>query len=143
MSLYFKYLNFPSLPESIHSEVYNSYLENLNYFEFKKFKPYKVHQANNKLTEEVRSIIPNATDVNVQLIQYGLPVHIDVGRTEAINYIISTGGDNVCTCFYQNRSLVEQYIIEPFRWHWINVSIPHTVINLKKDSTRISITISY
>ena len=88
MSLYFKYLNFPSLPESIHSEVYNSYLENLNYFEFKKFKPYKVHQANNKLTEEVRSIIPNATDVNVQLIQYGLPVHIDVGRTEAINYII-------------------------------------------------------
>jgi hypothetical protein len=71
-------------------------------------------------------------------------LHTDLPAASwAINYIISTGGDNVCTCFYQNKSLIEQHIIEPFRWHWINVSIPHTVINLKKDSTRISVTISY
>jgi hypothetical protein len=143
MSSCFKYLDFPALSDAMHTEIYNSFLENPNYFEFKEDKFYKIHLANDKLTETVKSIIPNPGKISVQLIQNSLPIHVDIGRTEAINYLISTGGDDVYTCFYQNNMLVDRLVIQPFRWHWMKVSNPHTVINLKKDQPRISITISY
>ena len=139
----FRYLDFPALSDDLHLEIHKSYLENPNYFEFKEVKLYKIHLANKKLTEAVKCIFPDAPIISVQFIQDTLPIHVDIGRTEAINYLISTGGDNVYTCFYQNNQLAEKHKIEPFRWHWLDVSNPHTVINLQKDQPRISITISY
>jgi hypothetical protein len=143
MTVCFRYLNFPALPDEIHLEIHKSYLENPNYFKFRDDRFYKIHLANDKLTETVKSIIPNPGKISVQLIQNSVPIHVDIGRTEAINYLISTGGDDVYTCFYQNNLLVEKHKIEPFRWHWIDVSNPHTVINLTNDQPRIAITISY
>ena len=143
MSLCFKYLDLPALPDAVHTEIHNSFLENPNYFKFKEDKLYKIHKANNKLIEAVKSVIFNPGTISVQLLQDWNPRHVDINRTEAINYLISTGGDDVYTCFYQNNMLAEKLVIQPFRWHWINVSIPHNVINLKKNHPRISITISY
>ena len=51
------------------------------------------------------------------------------GGDYAYNYIIESGGDEVYTEWY-NDSLTHREIIEPRRWHKLDVRTKHTVSNL-------------
>jgi hypothetical protein len=118
-------------------------MTNNNYFTSSDISYYRIYAANSTLNGFVRKLIPNAKIVSVQIIRTGIPIHTDIGRTEAINYIISTGGDNVYTCFYAEDNLEQKYKIETERWHWLNVSVPHQVIGLDNNNPRVAITVSY
>ena len=142
MSDYFKYLDLPLVPKDLEAEVYNSIRTNPNYFTYQESHVYKIHSANQKLKGFVRLIIPNAKIISVQTTRQFLPLHTDIGRTEVINYIVNSGGKNVYTCFCENNTIVEKINIEANRWHWLNVSVPHMVINLEDHNPRVSITVS-
>jgi hypothetical protein len=142
MSTCFKYLDLPRIPQSLYCEIYNSIITNPNYFYFPKVPYYKIHKVNFVLNDFIKNLIPNAKIVSVQIIRKDIPIHTDMGRTEAINYIISPGGDDVYTCFYAEDNLEQKYKIETERWHWLNVSLPHRVINLDNDNPRVAVTVN-
>jgi hypothetical protein len=147
MSIYFKYLDYPSLPKDLYQEVYKSVNLNPNHFTFLKAPYYKIHEATRPLRNFITSIIPesNKKVISVQVLKGRIPIHTDTGRTSAFNYIIEPGGDNVYTCFYKNKNLIEfeYHNIESHRWHFLDVTTLHNVINIQKDSLRIAITISF
>ena len=143
MSACFKYLDLPCIPRHLYCEIYNSVMTNNNYFTSPDISYYRIYAANSTLNGFVRKLIPNAKIVSVQIIRTGIPIHTDIGRTEAINYIITTGGDDVYTCFYAEDNLEQKYKIETERWHWLNVSVPHQVIGLDNNNPRVAITVSY
>lgn len=101
--------------------------------------------------------------VNLQIMFEGEMVtpHTDEVRHYALNYLFDTGGDNVETIFYQPlpeyqhlkiypRTLIpleriqeaEKVIIEPHRWHRIDVVTVHAVNHLNPEKKRISLSLS-
>jgi len=142
MSTCFKYLDLPCIPQNLYCEIYNSILTSDNHFSFPNVPYYKIHTVNAVLNNFIRNLIPNVKEISVQIIRTGIPIHTDIGRKEAINYIITPGGDNVYTCFYAEDNLEQKYKIETERWHWLNVSIPHRVINLENNNPRVAVTVS-
>ena len=78
-----------------------------------------------------------------QVIKNGMPIHKDINRTIAYNYLIETGGDNINTnVFDEGRQLIESECITTHRWHSIQVDKFHNVTNLQENSVRIAITLS-
>lgn len=72
--------------------------------------------------------------------QSHLPVHKDTNRKFAYNYIIDPGGDNVITRFFDdNMKIVEEYVIEPNRWHKMDVTGFHGVFNMTRTRTAITV----
>jgi hypothetical protein len=141
MSLYFRYLDFPTIPEDFVSDIYHSINTNENHF-IKKNVNYSLYPVSSRLRDHINSFFPKSTAISIQVINGNLPIHRDIGRTEAINYIIETGGEDVQTCFYNDNKILDSHRISAFKWHWLNVSVHHTVINVKKDLPRISITLT-
>lgn len=91
---------------------------------------YKAYTANSELTNWVKENIT----IDVELVEYvittkAVTMHVDLGRKQAFNYIINTGGDNVATEFYKEdrATLIDRTVCEPFVWYGLNVSIPHRV----------------
>lgn len=142
MSACFKYLDLPCIPQNLYCEIYNSIVSSDNHFSFPGVSYYKIHTVNAVLDDFIRNLIPNAKEISVQIIRKGIPIHTDIGRTEVINYIITPGGDDVYTCFYAEDNLEQKYKIETERWHWLNVSLPHRVINLDNNNPRLAVTVS-
>jgi hypothetical protein len=52
------------------------------------------------------------------------PIHIDYGRKYAFNYILTLGGPDPITSWYEDdkTTLVEEYRIEEKRWHLLRVN---------------------
>jgi hypothetical protein len=85
----------------------------------------------------------NKVNTQYQILSSDVPVHRDIGRTVAYNYILYPGGDNVVTNIYNvYKQVIESVCIEPFRWHRINVSKLHGVHNIVPGLNRISITVN-
>jgi hypothetical protein len=141
MNNLFTYLDdFPKIPDTLLNEVYRSALDNPNVFILEWYENYKVHTATDELKEFLKQFFTNHS-IQVHIIKDTLHIHCDYGRTIAFNYIIDSGGSNVETCFYNNdRSLIYSIKIDEHRWHRLDVSVLHNVINLERP--RISITIS-
>jgi len=137
----FKYVHFPCLPESLILETYESILKNPNHFSIQN-NCYRLYDTNKNLKNFVEDFIPRPTAISIHVIQGSLPIHVDIERTESYNYIIETGGDNVMTCFYQDKILIEQHKIEPRKWHWLNVSTAHNVRGIEKSKSRIALTVT-
>jgi hypothetical protein len=134
----------------------NTYNKSLAFFDFL--------NTDNIITEWVEQHIPDkVAAVNLQVMHGGELVtpHIDEVRQYALNYIFETGGDSVETAFYQPREeykhlkvyprtlipferieKVESVIIEPNRWHEINVQSIHSVDMLAAGKKRISLSLS-
>ena len=102
---------------------------------------YSIHRCEPKLKEELQKIYPNANSFNYQIIGDGLPIHKDIDRTKAFNFIIESGGVNVETVWYDNDyNEMHRERIEPNRWHQIRVDVLHTVKGIT--NKRYSITIN-
>ena len=153
---YYKSLDLPKLPDNLIAEVLDSMNNGKNIFYDKKSIWYKQMVGNEKLQEYTKDLFDFNHLATIQVIRAGLPIHIDVGRTEAYNYLIDTGGENVTTAFYKkedfyitenhrtqfigkNIQIVEEICIPVSTWHWLDVSMPHTVKNISRQRIAISI----
>jgi hypothetical protein len=77
-----------------------------------------------------------------QIITGDLATHKDIGTKIKLTYIVSNGGDNVVTNFYDDdqTTLLASYVIESNRWHILKADTYHQVSNIQPDQIRISIT---
>ena len=160
---YFEYLDYlPPVSLELQTEAKHSILNRASTFVDPKFATYQVYVLQGKIKEFTKSIFDFEHGVSVQVIKNGAPVHVDIGRRVAYNYIIETGGSDVLTSYFNiddfiqdrnNRHLrlfpkldcppaepLYSVCIEPNRWHKLNVSLPHTVLNI--ESERIAITVT-
>ncbi len=160
---YFEYLDaLPPVSSDLLNEARHASLNRVSTFVDPKFSTYQFYLLQGKIAEFTKSIFNFKHSVSVQVIKNGAPVHVDIGRAVAYNYIIETGGVNVLTAYFNiddfiqdrnNRHLrlfpkldcapaepIYTVCIEPNRWHKLNVSVPHTVLNI--GSERIAITVT-
>jgi hypothetical protein len=133
-----EYLDLPRLPDELIDEIYKS-LEGIDRFPYKNDQ-YKSFEATPPLVEFTQKLFDFEHNTAVQIIKDHLIIHKDAFRTRAYNYVIEPGGANVQTCFYDdNENLIESHCIELHRWHKLDVSVNHNVINLI--APRIAITV--
>jgi hypothetical protein len=135
----FTYVDNIKVPdEDLIKSVYDSLKEN----PFFNFSNYFLYTCNPLLVKFLQSqFISNNFKYGIQRISAGQSIHIDYKRTTAFNFILETGGTNVATCFWSDLAgskLLQSVVIGKQKWHKLNVTIPHSVINLTSD--RISIT---
>jgi hypothetical protein len=99
---------------------------------------------------------------HIQVIDQGtvIPPHIDEVRSKAVNYIIKSGGNSVTSFYYvkgeyqnltatpqtsipyERLSVMESVLIEPKRWHSLDVTQIHGVTNMDPAQKRIALTLS-
>lgn len=135
-----KYLNLPKIPEL------------LKYICIEELSkgPTKMHMLQNyKWTKASYSRLETWLEDNIapdliwgiQVIDGNLAKHQDTPTTVKITYIFDEGGSDVFTYFYNNKNeIIEKIKIEPFRWHIINVNVPHSVSGVEDGKRRISLT---
>ena len=155
MSYITYYEDWPKLDDSLIQEALYIRDNEENIFPFKS-SPYKLYLLNDLLKNFTSKFLKFNHKIHLHSFNF-VPIHIDVNRTEAYNYIIDTGGPNVKTLFYnlndftilgpgdikkvnENCEPVEAVSIRPNVWHKINVSVPHTVINIETVRTGLTIT---
>lgn len=106
---------------------------------------FSLHLIENK---ELLSFIQPYFNFNVegnsyyQIVGKVLGRHMDVSRTEAWNYIIDPGGDNVLTQWFQTKygdDKLFEICIPPRKWHRIQVDIQHNVVNQIRPRLSISV----
>jgi hypothetical protein len=77
-----------------------------------------------------------------QIIHPNIPIHKDIARNFAINYIVLKGGDDATTCFYdEDKNLQCGVSFDLHRWHIIRTDVFHNVCNV--NSLRMSISINF
>jgi hypothetical protein len=99
---------------------------------------------------------------HVQVINHGtiIPPHVDEVRSQAINYIISSGGDSITSFYYVKEeyknlivtpqtsipydrlTVTESTLIQPKKWHSLDVTKIHGVTNMDPLQQRIALTLS-
>jgi hypothetical protein len=68
-------------------------------------------------------------------------IHKDA-RHYAINYLITSGGDNVVTEFYDdNDVMIDSYIQQPGEWYFLNTLNKHCVRGITGKRTQVSYSI--
>lgn len=96
---------------------------------------------------EIESIYRSFFDFDVtnrftyQYIGPNLPVHKDVGRVETYNFIISPGGDEVKTVWFEEdkTTILYEEVIRSGVWHKIQVDKYHTVVNIQSPRILMSV----
>jgi len=138
--MFIKYLDIQH--PSIYKKTLNEIKKIPNIFQFQHEEHfYSVHECEQKLMVELKQLFPNFNSYLYQCIGDGLPIHKDIDRNDAFNFIINPGGENVETVWYDdNYNEIHRECIEPNRWHKINVNILHTVKGIT--NKRLSITVN-
>ena len=102
---------------------------------------YSIHECEQKLMVELKQLFPNCSSYIYHCIGDGLPIHRDIDRNIAFNFIINPGGENVETVWYDDDyNEIYRECIEPNRWHQIKVDGLHTVKGIT--NKRLSITVN-
>ena len=101
---------------------------------------YEIYHANKPLTQFVEQTFGQEFVCRIQVIKEGILIHKDVGRTTAHNFIIDCGGEHAATCYYNDQlELIEQIEIQAQRWHKLDLTVYHNVIDL--DHNRVALTV--
>jgi hypothetical protein len=139
---YFQYLDLPNIPNEL-IELDLKQLETRdNIFIEPNYPFYKQYPVDDKLSEYLKSIIVDSFFASYQVIRKGIAVHKDINRTECLNYILDTGGDDSRLSMYDDDTTTVLYSghVEPLKWHRINVSKFHGVSGLTRPRISISVT---
>ena len=105
---------------------------------------YKVYIANKELCDWIKSVFEEELEYIEYLVAYKpLPMHKDLERTQAYNYVTETGGNNVQTEFYDfdRTTLLSSTECNPGTWYFLNVSYPHRVVG-ELTSPRVIISVT-
>lgn len=121
-----KYLDLPKLPKDIIEDIYttvnakvaSSLSNNAWWLSFR---------TSAKVTEYVRSMFDSRHDVSIFYLTGDLPIHNDIIRDTAYNYVLETGGNSITYFYNDDKEEVEKHQIEPARWVELNVKEWHSV----------------
>lgn len=156
-----RYLNLPHIPKHIINNISKFYANPTNISiardsasEYVKPNdpdnpdniPYAWTDLNNEILNEwCQNNICEDMYFAFQIIQGkngNLKMHKDKGTRQKLIYLVETGGENVVTNFYDDdkKTKKQSIVIEPNRWHIMDVTQFHEVCGIEKNKTRLSIT---
>jgi len=142
MNNYLVYLSIPSVPENLlepvetiinkppkpHSNISSDY-----YF-------FQTRLVSDQLLQWVRETFKANCYAQYQIVRKGIPIHRDVGRNVAFNYLLDTGGHNVQTCIYNGAGeLVFSECVPVKTWHRLKTDVLHNVCNIQTDRVALSV----
>jgi hypothetical protein len=104
-------------------------------------KNYTIHEVQDDLRAYLKPLFPHCKKFRYQTLVDNVPVHIDRGRTTAINYIVDPGGDNVSTAWYTDEfgDKIEEVVLPTNQWHEIEVDKWHTVHGITRRRYAITV----
>ena len=138
--MFYEKLDLPKLPEDLLLTDPDEIRKLPNTF-VGESKNYTIHDVPDELLSYLKNMFPDRTLFRYQTLTDGVPIHIDVGRNDTINYIINTGGDNVITSWYDENGTEQFSVCIPKQtWHWLKVDVPHGVHNIK--AIRVAVTVA-
>jgi hypothetical protein len=139
--VYFEYLDLPAIPVALIEADSTGIELRENIFRNPEYKFYKQYRVSEDITDFLKTIFTYNFHASYQVIRSGISIHKDGGRTNAINYILSQGGDNASLNIYDDdkRSILHREIIKKHKWHQIDVSKFHNVTNIT--GVRMSVTV--
>lgn len=143
------YIDFlPRIPEYLIKDVdriVKTKVDELEKFTGGKHWAYQFYPVDGLLETWLLDNIPieKSDCFHIHVITKELLIHKDYNSVKyKLNYIFETGGDNVCTKFYDdNRILLETFTFEANRWHHFNGQIFHGVTGIDNSKRRIGLTI--
>lgn len=145
MDTFCKMLDWPRLSKAYHltdEQVMDKTLPHAHpapHYEY--YRQYMYN--NNTLVQELQPLFDfDIKDrVFIQIIKKGISTHKDVGRKIIYNYLLDTGGDNVCTHFYDEDKTTELYKVNipVHTWHHMDVSHYHNVTGIERNRIAISV----
>lgn len=132
-----QYLNLPELPKHIVDTVS---LQRQDY-EFGA-GGYWTDQHNQLINQWCQQHICSSAYFAFQCFVNDVDLHRDSGTQVKLNYVLSTGGDQVYTEFYNDDGVtqIDKIIIEPRRWHLFQANVLHRVSGIEPGHTRFAIT---
>ncbi len=137
-----RYLNLPQIPAYLLKDI--NELANKKEPSDRVFASYRWTSAyGTEIVDWCNKNISENLIWGFQIIDSDLTLHTDSPTRTKISYIFETGGDNVLTEFYQEftmNTLLDSVKILPFKWHILNVGIPHRVRGIEPGRIRISLT---
>lgn len=139
---YIRYVNLPPIPNEIVSNL------NQNFNEYQDQAGSRVgshffwsNNFNHEINDWGQANINSNLYFGFLIATKDAQKHVDKDTLIKINYVISTGGSNVLTRFFDlNGNVVKEYQVEPNRWHIFDASVPHEVINIEPGQTRFLVT---
>lgn len=140
--MFVRYLNLPPIPDQIISNLnqsFDQYQAKAEYFD-------GIYMWSDSFNKEInkwcQQNICDSMYFAFQIINGHLPIHKDINTLVKLNYIISTGGDEVVTNFWgdDQATLLASYKIQPHRWHILKADTYHNVDNVQPNRIRFSIT---
>lgn len=104
------------------------------------FAPFQTRLVSKELFEWVQDMFKLKCYTQYQIINRGIPIHKDIGRTVAFNYILETGGPKVLTTIHgDTKKMIGYEEIKPYVWHRLKTDEFHSVIGMT--SSRVSISV--
>jgi len=77
---------------------------------------------------------------HIHVMENSILMHKDWPRNYSLNYILTTGGENVLTHFHtEEGEIFESYNIEQFRWHHLNSQCFHSVSGFTPGVKRVAL----
>lgn len=143
-----EYLDLPKIPEELIVDIYQTIRNTApkerhsvpEGTDAEKHNAWNSIKASEKLKEFTRSLFDFEHDVHIFVLSGDLPVHKDNTRDVAYNYVLETGGAS--TNFHnEEKVLVEENFIEPFRWHKLDVKEFHSVLIPQPPRVLVSVSI--
>ena len=144
-----EYLDLPRIPDDLIVDIYqtirNTKLKDRHSepksTDAEKNTAWNSIKASNKLKEYVKSLFDvDVDDVHIFVLSGDLPTHKDNTRDVAFNYVLETG-DSYTNFHDEDKNIIEQNNIEPFRWHKLNVKKYHSVTIPKPPRVLVSVSI--
>lgn len=145
--MFLEYLDLPQVPDRLIRTYEEITAINPRFSLMQQYPFYESRILEAELRKFVNEIFINAGLLTNVFSQYhflhpSVPMHKDVGRTVAYNFLLYPGGNNVITSFYDNdKNLLESHCIEPFRWHRLTVDTFHHVSGIDS-GLRVAITVN-
>ena len=135
----YRLLDMPRVPDNLILPI-GKILEIENFFGGYTDR-YTIHDCQPDLQQFLKKLFPEYKKFCYQTLQDNVPIHIDTGRTTAINYIVKSGGDRVSTAWYTDEfgDKIKEVVIKPKKWHELEVDKWHGVHGIT--DRRVAITV--
>lgn len=143
--MYIEYLDYPPIPPNLIESI-EDIVNRENFDPDWTYANYVTKSVPQELDEWIRLTLNFELERQplYQVLRNIIPIHKDIdGRPFAYNYLLSSGGKAVTTCFYDDdKKLVYSEIIPTGCWHRLAVQNYHSVVQFDKGDVRISITVT-
>ena len=135
-----QYLNFPQIPQELVDKL------TLNFDQYQKVSHdpevwFWSDSFNQEINEWGQKNICSKMYFAFHHMIPGSQIHKDSTKLK-LNYLISLGGSNVITNFYDEdkTTILNSYCVEPHRWHLFKADEWHGVENIEPEKYRFMVT---